>query len=425
MNSQKHARAGDSPTTPASAPRSAKDAIRCLGWATDCAATSAGISAGLCLALALSPAAIRAADAVSVAAAAVVDQVPAATSPPESPAGWRIAPGLTLAGWATLQFELPQRAAASLPSPAGDAVDHDGGGRESHDSQYTRRSRVGISHLAAILWWDPAPNWKLLAEVDSQDLLQLPAHHVDDDGPASAPYLALERLYVDYRAADAVNFRVGKFLTPVGRWNQDHADPLTWTTLRPLISQSAFPTNATGLMIFGNLAWGQQGVDYQLFAAGTTDWRSSPRIAPFDHALGVRVVAPLSPDLQIGLSSAEFVQRASASDRFNLSGVDAVWNWRGAEFSAEAIVRRGSDAEDSGERGGFVQAALPLALGWSVVTRIEAYKRSEDPRANRSALIGVVYRSGRHWVCKAEWVWPSRASQGLPQGLLASLTLLF
>jgi hypothetical protein len=233
----------------------------------------------------------------------------------------------------------------------------------------------------------------------------------------------LERLYVDYRAADALNFRLGKFLTPVGRWNQDHADPLTWTTLRPLISQSAFPTNATGLMVFGSLAGGQ--VDYQLFAAGKNDWRSSPRIAPFDHALGVRVVAPLSADLQIGLSTAEFVQRGAEGERFRLSGVDVVWNWRGAEFSAEAIVRRGSDAEDSGERGGFVQAALPLAPHWSAVTRLEAYKRGEDPRANRSALVGVVYRSGRHWVCKAEWVRPSRGSLGLPQGLLASLTLLF
>jgi hypothetical protein len=421
MNSQKHARAGDSPTTAAAAPRSILELIRSRVRCGVRATLGAGVSAGLCLALALSPTAIRAADA----GAGVAPEAPAAASPPESPPGWRIAPGLTLAGWATLQVELPQRAAASLPSPAGDRADPEGGARESHDSQYTRRSRIGVSHLAAILWWEPAPNWKLLAEVDSQDLLQLPAHHLDDDGPASAPYLALERLYVDYRAADALNLRVGKFLTPVGRWNQDHADPLTWTTLRPLISQSAFPTNATGMMVFGSLAWGQQGVDYQLFAAGRNDWRASPRIAPFDHALGVRVVAPLSADFQIGLSTAEFVQRGAESDRYRLSGIDVVWNWRGAEISAEVVVRRGSDAEDSGERGGFVQAALPLAPHWSAVTRVEAYKRGEDPRANHSALVGVVYRSGRHWVCKAEWVRPSRGSQGLPQGLLASLTWLF
>jgi hypothetical protein len=419
MNSQKHARAGDSPTTAAAAPRSILELMRSRVRCGVRSTVGAGISAGLCLALALSPTAIRAASA----AADLTPEAPAAATPPESPAGWRIAPGLTLAGWATLQVELPQRAAASLPSPAGDRADPEGGGRESHDSQYTRRARIGISHLAAILWWEPAPNWKLLAEVDSQDALQLPAHQVDDDGPASAPYLALERLYVDYRAADAMNFRLGKFLTPVGRWNQDHADPLTWTTLRPLISQSAFPTNATGLMVFGSLAGGL--LDYQLFASGRADWRSSPRIAPFDHALGVRVVGPLSADLQIGLSTAEFVQRGAEGERFRLSGVDAVWNWRGAEISAEAIVRRGSDAEDSGERGGFVQAALPLGSGWSAVTRLEAYKRSDDARANRSALVGVVYRSGRHWVCKAEWVRPSRGSQGLPQGLLASLTWLF
>ena len=77
------------------------------------------------------------------------------------------------------------------------------------------------------------------------------------------------------------------------------------------------------------------------------------------------------------------------------------------------------------EHGWFLQSVLTLDDRWSAVARLEAYRRAIDPRTSLTALAGVVYRSGRHWVFKAEWAQPSDRSLGLPNGLLASVTLVY
>ncbi|MFX6815264.1 hypothetical protein ABTH42_18965, partial [Acinetobacter baumannii] len=80
-------------------------------------------------------------------------------------------------------------------------------------------------------------------------------------------HLDLERIYVDWAQADELKFRFGKFLTPVGRWNLIHAQPLVWTTSRPLTTEAAFPTNATGGMVFGTLSSIGQGLDYSVYGS--------------------------------------------------------------------------------------------------------------------------------------------------------------
>ena len=336
------------------------------------------------------------------------------------PTGIRIGKDITLSGYATVQFLAPdghgQPAPAASSAIAPGAVDD--------DSQFSRRARLNLSHLSGIAWWEPAPTWKVLAEIDLQDVVQVPGH-VDDDGPDAAPYVALERLYVDYRASDSISLRVGKFLTPIGRWNQEHSDPQVWTVLRPLLSQSAFPTNATGVMVFGSLPIGSQWVDYQTYASDGGALRSSPRTHTFDRAVGGRISTTLNPDLQVGISVSRFTQTDLAHTEFDLLGIDGAWTWGRTEFSGEAIMRHGSDGNTTQEHGWFAQAVTPISTRWWVVGRVEAYRRVVDVTQNRTALVGVVYRSERHWVFKAEWAQPSNGAQGLPSGLLSSLTLVY
>lgn len=357
--------------------------------------------------------------------------------------GTRVGPGLTVGGYGTLQLIAPGHGGTSGGMPPTGAMQAGswpgmrqaqssqtgaayGPGHPYADAQAARRTRLSVSHLSAMLWWEPSPVWKLLAEVDSQDVVQLPAHESGRDGDNSSPYVALERLYVEHRASDAFSLRAGKFLTPIGRWNQDHPDPLTWTTLRPLISQSAFPTNATGVMAFGSLPGELGGGDWQAFASGGANWRSSPRTDPFTRAAGVRVVLPVTSELQLGASASRFNQVDAHQDRRRLVGLDAVWTGRGSELSAEIIERRGPDGEpDDRERGWFVQAVLPLVPRLHAVMRIEAYRRAYTSDSTRTALVGVVWRSGRHLVFKAEWVRATPSNMGLAQGLLASMTALF
>ena len=338
-------------------------------------------------------------------------------TPDTPPSGVRVLPGLTLSGYGTLQLLMPDARGRSQASSVESNASED-------DSQYSRRTRLDLSHLSAIAWWEPAPEWKVLAEVDLQDVVQLPAH-TSQDGQKSEAYVALDRLYTDYRVNDSLSLRAGKFLTPIGRWNQEHSDPQVWTVLRPLISQSAFPTNATGLMVFGSVPVGTQWIDYQTYAADGGEWRPSPRSRPFDRALGARVSTSLNPDVQLGVSVSQFRQEGLGSNEFNLVGADVRWRWLRSDFSGEVIRRRGRDANVSEERGWFAQAVVPLADRWWAVARLEAYRRAIDQSGSRTALLGLVYRGGQHWVFKAEWARASGSSEGLPSGLLSSLTLVY
>jgi hypothetical protein len=129
--------------------------------------------------------------------------------------------------------------------------------------------------------------------------------------------------------------------------------------------------------------------------------------------------------LQIGASASRFVQDDYAPTEFDLFGVDASASWGRVALSGEAIVRHPTVGPLGEERGWFLQSVVSLTEHWSGVARIEAYRRAIDPAENRTALLGVVYRSGRHWVFKAEWAQPSDDTVGLPSGLLSSLTLVF
>lgn len=335
------------------------------------------------------------------------------------PTGHSLLPGLTVGGYGTVQFLCPcgsrSTAAASVPGA--------GGGQEA-DAQFSRRARLDLSHLSGIAWWEPGPAWKILGEVDLQDIVQLPRHEDGEDGSDSSSYVALDRLYADYRFSDSLTVRAGKFLTPIGRWNQEHSDPLVWTVLRPLLSESAFPTSATGAMALGSLPVGQRWIDYQLYVSGGGEWRANPHTHRFEHGAGGRVSTELDTALQLGASVSRFVEDADPAT-FDLAGVDATLDWKRLTLSGEAIVRRAEGGAGGVERGWFLQSVVALDEHWSGVARLEAYRRAGEAATSRTGLVGAVYRSGRHWVFKVEWAQPGAQSAGLPAGLLSSLTLSY
>ena len=105
------------------------------------------------------------------------------------------------------------------------------------------------SHASLFLWWEPTERLKAFAELDQRNVVvrrRVPSDPAAND--SNERRVSLERLYLEWTADDALRLSGGKFLTPVGRWNLVHADPLVWTTSRPLLTRSAYPHNVTGLM---------------------------------------------------------------------------------------------------------------------------------------------------------------------------------
>jgi hypothetical protein len=307
-----------------------------------------------------------------------------------------------------------------------------------------------ISNASLLLWWENDSPLKFFSEIDLQRGLTAQGSY-DAQEPQ---YLSLERLYADYALSADVTLRGGKFLTPIGRWNQVHADPLVWTTSRPLVTEIAFPTSATGVMALGTVSLLGKDVDYNFYAAEDGDLRPAPNVDPFRNALGVRANVTVSESLQIGASLASFEQRSEQHEVKNLLGADFLWQRDGFEATGELIYRLSESTSEGNERGFFLQGVAPLAPKLFAVYRFELFNSvgpipgsqnaflayalglpggaqpplpplPPPPPTVRLNIVGLTYRYQPNIVMKIEFVDGSNGAIRAPIGVLSSISLLF
>lgn len=370
------------------------------------------------------------------AALAIGTAAQAQTSASSEPAGYEFGrglrlgdSGLTLGGYATLEYRRQQGAASQLK----------------------------ISHADAFVWWEGLQRVKVFAELD---VLDPPSGGHDGSEPhdqdnAAGRRVSLERLHVDYTFNDAASLRLGKFLTPIGRWNPMHADPLVWTTTAPLITQTLFPRNVTGASLTGNLPLFDRALTYWLYASDGHEWRADRAEDPFAKVRGARVVLPLGSDWQLGLSFANYQTYSRGTEPQQLRGVDLFWSRRRWELSAEWLHTAGSaitggeirpDTDDKSPsvptsgatpvskdarnqmqstRGGFLQGVAPLAGEWYAVGRIDWLRDPRTLTTLRQEAIGLVWRPHIGTTLKLEALRPHENSMLAPRSVVASVSVLF
>jgi len=284
-----------------------------------------------------------------------------------------------------------------------------------------RPTRLSLDNLSLFIWWEGAGRWKFFTELDYENVLSAPAL---DDG-VDARYLALERMYFDYALSDTANIRLGKFLTPIGYWNQIHATPLVWSTSRPLITTRTVPTNVTGLMLSGTLPVPGSEVEYALFASSGDELRPSPRMDPFYESLGAHIAVPIGTSAQIGMSYATFEQKLDQEETKHLAGLDMRWSRDRWEVSAEAAYRSSEYGGPSVEKGGFVQVVASLSDKLYGVCRYERYRQARTGKTTELLVTGLNYRVTPAVVLKAEWVADRNNDIDAPSGFMSSLSLMF
>lgn len=281
---------------------------------------------------------------------------------------------------------------------------------------------VAADSLSAFLWWDGGGRWRFFSETE----LERGVVWRDDGVRTDESEVVSERLYVDYAWRDAMKFRVGKFLTPVGRWNIVHAAPLTWTTSRPLITEATFPTNATGAMVYGVLPWTADGIEYSVYASAGEEIFPEDDLDTFREAVGARLAGTILPHTQLGVSWAAFEQEADSDLRKQLFGADFEWRWRRFEVSGEFALRTLSGHEsDRDEQGGYVQAVVPIVRQWFAVARYESFHQQGADRDLSLYLGGIAWRPRPPIVLKAEWTRATDNDAELPDGWRASFAVLF
>lgn len=285
-----------------------------------------------------------------------------------------------------------------------------------------RDVQAALDALSLILWWDGGGRWHFFSELELENAV---VARPGDTTTNEAEWV-LERFYLDYTRSDALKVRLGKFLTPVGRWNLIHAAPLTWTTSRPLITEATFPTNTTGAMVYGVLPFGREGVEYSLYATPGEELLPESGLDTFKEAVGARLAATLLPNTQFGFSYVNFEQERSTEERKQLFGADFLWSWHRYELSGEVAYRniaRGGDTRD--EEGLYLQFVAPLTHKLYAVARYESFHVSEPEQDLDVVLGGLNYRVMPALTLKAEYSDLDGGTGAVAEGFLASIAVLF
>jgi hypothetical protein len=319
----------------------------------------------------------------------------------------------------------------------------------SHAERPEETERPEVSELIAALmaWGQISPRASYLVELDM-------AKRTTETwtGRESDQWLLPVRMYVEYAASDLLRLRVGRFLTPIGQWNEHHAEPLTWTPTRPLTTYHPFAKSLTGLLAAGERPVAGRDVGYALF------W--SPRGSPgggldaaeesaFIDAAGGRVAVEIRPGLTLGLSGArirrsrpvdpedpdhldshaeedegpEHDEREEDASERALLGADVRWERRGFEVAVEGNWLPASE-HGASEGGAFALAAVHVRGPWWAVGRAESYRLPDSSTAN-VGFAGLALRASPRFVAKLGWQFTENPSSRIPDGWFVSLSSLF
>lgn len=274
----------------------------------------------------------------------------------------------------------------------------------------------GINFLVL---FEPLPWARIFTESEIGDLL---FWEFDSGTIESNPKFDVDRLYVELSANDRLNLRVGKFLAPIGRWNQIAADPFVWTTSEPVLVARTFDDKHEGAMVFGTAHTFSRSWKYSLFGQFGEPIDPEVDTMPADRALGGRL--ELTSAFEDWSAALSFVSSERDDQRFHLAGLDGLWRTRRTEVSAEWVVSNGSYAERV-PWSFFVQGVYDLTRDLHLVTRYELYESAASDEANSGFDLGLAWNPARHLFLKADFLLaPSRADE-FERGFIASLAVLF
>ena len=250
---------------------------------------------------------------------------------------------------------------------------------------------VNLSDVSLFVGWQKG-RWRFFSEFEMGDGLAV------SDGQALTThkgYFDLERLYLDYLADDALKIRGGKLLTPIGRWNQIHADPLVWTTSKPLILYNVFARHVTGGMAYGNFEALDKLWSYAVYGGGGDQLDFVPPVDSSDDnfrdTAGARLYHESPGQVQFGLSYAHYYKVLGHVGAKDLLGCDFFWTHKRYELSGEFVYRFGAGNANAavGERrprhdlwGLYLQGVAPW---WGICTPSSVMRLSSASGLRNSA----------------------------------------
>lgn len=284
------------------------------------------------------------------------------------------------------------------------------------------KNKTTLDELSLFITWSPHQRIRFFSEVEVDNWLS--TEGIDTLNNA----IRAERLYVDLLATESTTLRIGKFLTPVGRWNITHAAPLIWTTTRPLVTERRlFTSHASGLMLTQRFDVIDHNLDVSVYADDSTDLDVLDNELGFENAIGGRITFDVSEQLQLGASFIDYKNKTvTRKTRNDLFGLDLLWKQDGYEIEMEAIYRTADDYQGH-EKGLYIQGVAPLFEHFFVIGRYETIIGTHRyiPTNTDIGVAGVAWRPFTPLAIKAEYLFGDKNEYVAPSGFFTSISMFF
>ena len=284
------------------------------------------------------------------------------------------------------------------------------------------KNKTSLDEIGFFITWSPHQRVRFFSEIDINDWLSTEGIDTLENS------LRAERLYVDLLATESTTLRIGKFLTPVGRWNVTHAAPLIWTTTRPLVTERRlFTSHASGVMLTQKFDVSDHNLEISAYADNSEELDILDNQLGFENAIGGRINFDVSEQLQIGASFIDYKNiTVTHKTRNELLGVDLLWKKDGYEIEMESIYRYADDNQGE-EKGWYLQGVVPLSEHFFVIGRYEyvSGKHRYIPTKTNIGVAALAWRPFTPLVIKAEYLFGDQNQFVAPSGFFTSIAMFF
>lgn len=287
---------------------------------------------------------------------------------------------------------------------------------------------IELDSVNFLVLFEPIDSLRFFAELEVGDLLSYEPGSDGADDFASNPEVDTERLYLDLSRSDAVNVRLGKFQTPVGRWNLVPAEPFVWTASDPVLVERAFDEHQTGGALFGSFYPGSHTLSYWLYGQFVDPLDPDTDSEHADRMVGGRLEygGPFE-DWSVGTS---FLASELKDDWNTLGGLDAVARFGPLELTTE-FAAVSSGIPDRALWGIYLQGVYDLGSASRILRDFYFVARYEhfDPRGTSEDAnlwdLGITWIPVDYLNIKAGYRLSDRQTEDVRDGLTASLSVLF
>jgi hypothetical protein len=276
--------------------------------------------------------------------------------------------------------------------------------------------RLVLEDLALLLSWRPTAKIHVFAELETEELLQWR----DGEMSTDEGHEEIERLYISYLTDAGGLFSVGKMLTPFGIWNVIHAQPLVWTTSRPVATRQIFDTNFTGLRYDETWELGGLVVDATLYGQPAGEFRGGNEVQQASEGGGGRLAVSEGERWTTGASFVRF--RDHVEQRWETAaGIDAILRGVLWELSFEGALNEADDGETRWSAYG--QVVRHLGGNLHPFLRVEHVALPGTHKTPVTA--GLAWKPLGNVILKGEYIVGAHGIDDLGDGFLASVAILF